>query len=145
MLGHEIAHVEKNHAYQIVRMSILEPALNAEKEKETKEKRAIATAAVTFATGGLGGIFGGLNGAIGGGVAGLAGGLIGSSLIFRDHNTVTEWDDIYENEADEDLAELHAGLTATMCARRRGYMRGCRPRPRAIRASDWALWRRSRA
>ena len=46
MLGHEIAHVEKNHAYQIVRMSVLEPALNAEKEKETKEKRAILTAAV---------------------------------------------------------------------------------------------------
>src|SRR5580700_4092480 len=60
VLGHEISHVEKNHAYTIVRMSVLEPALNAEKEKETKEKRAIATAAVTFATGGLGGIFGGL-------------------------------------------------------------------------------------
>ena len=44
VLGHEIAHVEKNHAYQIVRMSVLEPALNAEKDKETKEKRAIATA-----------------------------------------------------------------------------------------------------
>ncbi len=101
VLGHEIAHVEKNHAYQIVRMSVLEPALNLEKEKETKEKRAIATAAVTFATGGLGGIFGGLNGAVGGGVAGLAGGLLGSSLIFRDHTTVTEWDDIYENDADE--------------------------------------------
>jgi len=101
VLGHEIAHVEKNHAYQIVRMSIVEPALNAEKEKETKEKRAIVTAAVTFATGGLGGVYGGLNGAIGGGIAGLAGGIIGSNLIFRDHNTVTQWDDIYENEADE--------------------------------------------
>jgi len=41
VLGHEIAHVEKNHAYTIVRMSVLEPALNEEKEKETKEKRAI--------------------------------------------------------------------------------------------------------
>ena len=82
-------------------MSVVEPALNAEKEKETKEKRAIVTAAVTFATGGLGGIYGGLNGALGGGIAGLAGGIIGSNLIFRDHNTVTQWDDIYENEADE--------------------------------------------
>jgi len=101
VLGHEISHVEKNHAYTIVRMSVLEPALNAEKEKETKEKRAIVGAAMTFATGGLGGIYGGLNGAILGSVAGLAGGIIGGNLIFRDHNTVTEWADIYENEADE--------------------------------------------
>ena len=101
VLGHEIAHVENSHEYQIVRMGVVEPALNAEKEKETKEKRAIATAAVTFATGGLGGVFGGFNGAITGGLAGLAGGLIGSNLIFRDHDTVTAWDDIYENDADE--------------------------------------------
>jgi hypothetical protein len=102
VLGHEIAHVEKNHAYTIVRMSVLEPALNEEKEKETKEKRAIVGAAVTFATAGLGGIYGGLNGAVGGGIAGLAAGLVGGNLIFRDHNTVTEWADIYENEADEE-------------------------------------------
>ena len=101
VLGHEIAHVEKNHAYTIVRMSVLEPALNEEKEKETKEKRAIVGAAMTFATAGLGGIYGGLNGAIGGGIAGLAAGIVGSNLIFRDHDTVTEWADIYENEADE--------------------------------------------
>jgi predicted Zn-dependent protease len=101
VLGHEIAHVEKNHAYLIVRMSVLEPALNAEKERETKEKRAIVSAVTTFATGGIGGIYGGLNGALIGSVSGLAGGLIGSSLIFRDHNTVTQWSDIYENDADE--------------------------------------------
>src|ERR1039458_9122796 len=101
VLGHEIAHVEKNHAYTIVRMSVLEPALNAEKDKETKEKRAIVGAAMTFATAGLGGIYGGPNGAIGGGIAGLAAGIVGSNLIFRDHDTVTEWADIYENEADE--------------------------------------------
>src|SRR5215469_7928167 len=45
VLGHEIAHVEKNHAYTIVRMGVLEPALNAEKDKETKEKRAVLGAA----------------------------------------------------------------------------------------------------
>ena len=101
VLGHEIAHVEKNHAYMIVRMSVLEPALNAEKDKENKEKRALVTAAVAFATGGIGGLTGGWNGAAIGGLSGLAGGLIGSNLIFRDHNTVTEWDDVYENEADE--------------------------------------------
>jgi hypothetical protein len=101
VLGHEIAHVEKNHAYLIVRMSVVEPALNAEKEKETKEKRAIVTAVTTIATGGIGGIYGGLNGAVIGSLSGLAGGLVGSNLIFRDHNTVTEWGDIYENDADE--------------------------------------------
>jgi hypothetical protein len=101
VLGHEIAHVEKNHMYSIVRMSVVEPALNAEKEKETKEKRAIVGAAVTFATGGIGGIYGGLSGALVGTAAGLVGGIAGSNLIFRDHNTVTQWDDIYENDADE--------------------------------------------
>ena len=35
-------------------------------------------------------------------MAGLAGGIVGSNLIFRDHDTVTEWADIYENEADEE-------------------------------------------
>ena len=105
VLGHEIAHVERNHAYTIVRMQVLEPALNAEKEKETKEKRAVLTAVTTFATGGLGGITNGWNGAVVGGLAGLAGGIVSSNLIFRDHNTVTEWGDVYENEADE--ASLH--------------------------------------
>lgn len=100
VLGHEIAHVEKNHAYQIVRMEVVEPALNADKQKETEKKRAIVGAVTTFATAGLGGFAGGLNGALLGGVAGLAGGIIGSNLIFRDHNTVTEWGDIYENDAD---------------------------------------------
>ena len=109
VLGHEIAHVEKNHAYQIVRMSVLEPALNAEKDKETKEKRAVLGAVTTFATGGLGGVYGGLTGAFAGGLAGLAGGIVSGNLIFRDHNTVTEWADIYENEADEE--SLHYMLS----------------------------------
>ena len=109
VLGHEIAHVEKNHAYQIVRMSVLEPALNEEKEKETKEKRAIVGAAATFATGGLGGVYGGLSGAIGGGIAGLAAGIVGSNLIFRDHNTVTEWVGYLRERSGRRIAALHAG------------------------------------
>jgi len=105
VLGHEIAHVEKNHAYQLVRMSVLEPALNADKQKENQTKRAVLGAVTTFATGGIGGLAGGWNGAAIGALSGLAGGLIAGNLIFRDHNTVTEWGDIYENEADE--ASLH--------------------------------------
>ena len=105
VLGHEIAHVERNHAYDIVRMGVLEPALNEEKEKETQTKRAVLGAVTTFATGGIGGLAGGWNGAAAGALIGLAGGLASGNLIFRDHNTVTEWGDIYENEADE--ASLH--------------------------------------
>ena len=123
VLGHEIAHVENSHEYQMVRMGVIEPALNAEKEKEVKEKRAIATAAVTFATGGLGGIFGGLNGAIGGGIAGLAGGLIGSNLIFRDHDTVTNWDDIYENDADEQSLHYMLGQSYDVREAPKAYVR----------------------
>ncbi len=105
VLGHEIAHVERNHAYQIVRMQIVETALNEEKEKETKEKRAVFGAVTTLATAGIGGIAGGWNGAGAGALIGLAGGILSSNLIIRDHNTVTQWGDIYENEADE--ASLH--------------------------------------
>ena len=105
VLGHEIAHVERNHAYQIVRMQIIETALNEEKEKETKEKRAVFGAVTTLATGGIGGIAGGWNGAAAGALIGLAGGIASSNLLIRDHNTVTQWGDIYENEADE--ASLH--------------------------------------
>jgi hypothetical protein len=101
VLGHEVSHVEKNHAYQIVRNGILEAALNEEKEKETKEKRAVIGAVTTFATGGIGGLTAGWNGAAAGAIIGLAGGIAGSNLLIRDHNTVTEWGDIYENDADE--------------------------------------------
>jgi hypothetical protein len=101
VLGHEVAHVEKNHSYQIVRNGILETALNDEKEKETKEKRAIVGAVTTFATGGLGGFANGWNGAAAGAIIGLAGGIAGGNLLIRDHNTVTQWGDIYENDADE--------------------------------------------
>jgi len=102
VLGHEIAHIEKNHAYMVVRLSILEPALNAEKDKENKEKRSIVGAVATLATGGIGSIAGGLGGGLVGGAVGLTGGIVGGQLLFRDHNTVTEWDDVYENEADEE-------------------------------------------
>jgi Zn-dependent protease with chaperone function len=101
VLGHEVAHVEKNHAYQIVRNGILETALNQDKELANKEKRAVIGAVTTFATGGLGGIAAGWNGAASGAIIGLAGGIAGSNLLIRDHNTVTEWGDIYENDADE--------------------------------------------
>jgi len=54
VLGHEIAHVERNHMYDIVRMSVVEPALNKEKEESNERKKAILTAAVGVASAGIG-------------------------------------------------------------------------------------------
>src|ERR1035438_10762990 len=87
VLGHEIAHVERNHAYAMVRMSVLEPALNAEKEKETQTKRAVLGAVTTFATGGIGGLAGGWNGAAAGAIIGLAGGPVRGQPTLPGPNT----------------------------------------------------------
>jgi tetratricopeptide (TPR) repeat protein len=101
VLGHEIAHIEKNHPYDIIRMSVLEPALNKEKEEAAAKKKALLVTGVTVAAATFGGKFGGANVAIPAGTAALAGSVIAGHFIFRDHTTVTEWSDIYENEADE--------------------------------------------
>lgn len=101
VLAHEIAHVEKNHNYEIVRMSVIEPALNKEKEESASKKRALFSVALSAAGAGLGGLAGGGNGAGLGALIGLGGGAISSHYIFRDHTTVTEWNDLFENEADE--------------------------------------------
>jgi hypothetical protein len=102
VLGHEIAHVEKNHFFEAVRMSVVEDELNKEKEESTERKRAIFTAAVTTATAGVGtGVANGLKGALIGGALGLGSGAFLSKLVFRDHTTVTEWPDVFENDADE--------------------------------------------
>ena len=102
VLGHEIAHVEKNHFYQAVRMSVVEDELNKEKGESTERKRAIFTAAVTTATAGIGGgMANGLKGALIAGAIGLGSGAFLSRLLIRDNTTVTEWPDVYENDADE--------------------------------------------
>jgi Zn-dependent protease with chaperone function len=101
VLGHEIAHIERTHAYDITRMSVLEPALYAEKEKDLEKKKAFFTMATSIAGGAIGGIAKGAGGAIFGAALGYAGSSIASNFLFRDHTTVTEWSDVYENEADE--------------------------------------------
>ena len=101
VLGHEIAHIERTHAYDIVRMSVLEPALNAEKEKDVEKKKALFSMATSLAGAAIGGAAKGVNGALVGAVFGAGGGYIASNFLFRDHTTVTEWSDVYENEADE--------------------------------------------
>ena len=102
VLGHEIAHVERNHFFEATRMRVIEAELNKEKQESTERKRAIFTAAVTAATAGIGsGAANGLKGALIGGALGLASGVFLSKLVFRDRTTVTEWPDVYENDADE--------------------------------------------
>ncbi|HEY1986431.1 MAG TPA: M48 family metalloprotease [Terracidiphilus sp.] len=102
VLGHEIAHVERNHFYEATRMRVIEAELNKEKQESTERKRAIFTAAVTAATAGIGtGAANGLKGALIGGALGLGSGAFLSRIVFRDHTTVTEWPDVFENDADE--------------------------------------------
>ncbi|MFZ2021715.1 MAG: M48 family metalloprotease [Terracidiphilus sp.] len=101
VLGHEIAHIEKNHAYDMVRMSIIEPELNREKEEAAYKKKAMLVAGVTVAAAAVGGKFGGANIAVPAAIGALTGTTIASHFIFRDHTTVTQWSDVYENEADE--------------------------------------------
>ncbi len=101
VLGHEIAHIEKKHAYEVIRMSVLEPALNREKEEAAAKKKAFFVAGVTVAAAAIGGKTGGMNVGALAGMGALAGSVIASNFVFRDHTTSTEWSDAYENEADE--------------------------------------------
>ncbi len=100
VLGHEIAHVEKKHKYEIIRMQVLEPALNAEKQSDAAKKKAIFTAVAGVAGAGLGAAFGGTSGAVSGALLGVGGGLLASHFLIHDRTTFTNWDDVYENEAD---------------------------------------------
>src|SRR5258708_18431707 len=67
VLAHEIAHVEKKHRYEVVRMSVIEPALNKEKEESAAKKRALFSVALSAAGAGIGGLAGGGRGGGGGG------------------------------------------------------------------------------
>lgn len=101
VLAHEVAHVEKNHAYMIIKNRVLEDELNHEREADAAKKRAIFSAIAAGAGAGIGAAAGGGRGALAGAFIGLGGGYIASSLIFRAKTSVTEWPTVYENEADE--------------------------------------------
>jgi Zn-dependent protease with chaperone function len=101
VLGHEIAHVEKNHFYNEIRNQILEQELNKERAKDAEKKRAIFSAVATGIGAGIGGIAGGGRGAVLGAGIGLGGGYVSSLFLFRTKTTNTEWSTLYENEADE--------------------------------------------
>lgn len=101
VLGHEIAHIEKNHYYSEIKNEVLEQSLNEEKEKSAAKRRTIFSAITTGVGAGLGGLFGGGTGAIGGTLIGFRGGVLSSMVLIRSKTTNTEWSAIYENEADE--------------------------------------------
>ncbi len=101
VLGHEIAHVERRHAYNEIKNTILEEEFNAEKGQDVQKKKALFGAALAIGGSAAGGAAGGASGAFYGGLIGGAAGVIGGSLLFRNKFVPTEWSTVYENEADE--------------------------------------------
>jgi Zn-dependent protease with chaperone function len=100
VLGHEIAHVEKNHFYNRIRNEVLEEKLYEEKEK-TSERNQKLFALGSVVAGGLAGhaIGGGGGFAAGAGIAGA--GIFASQFLFRNKMVLTNWSVIEENEADD--------------------------------------------
>jgi Peptidase family M48 len=101
ILGHEIAHVERRHAYNQIRNEILEEEFDREKQADTQKKRAIFGAVTAIGGAAIGGAAGGATGALIGGGIGLVGGAIGGALLFRNKFQPTEWSTVFEDEADE--------------------------------------------
>jgi len=101
VLGHEIAHVERRHAYNEIKNSILEDQFDKEKGADVQKKRAIFGAVAAIGGSAIGGAAGGASGALYGGLIGGAAGVIGGALLFRNKFVPTEWSTLYENEADE--------------------------------------------
>jgi hypothetical protein len=107
VLGHEIAHVERRHAYNTIRNEILEEEFDKEKQADVTKKRTIFGAASIIGGAAAGGAIGGYSGALIGAGLGAAGGIAGG-LLFRNRFQPTEWSTVYEDEADE------AGLKYTL-------------------------------
>ncbi len=101
VLGHEIAHVERRHAYNEIKNTILEEEYDKEKGADVQKKKAIFGAAAAIGGAAIGGAAGGASGAFYGGIIGGAAGVIGGALLFRNKFVPTEWSTVYENEADE--------------------------------------------
>ena len=101
VMGHEIAHVERRHAYNEIRNEILEEEFDREKQADVGKKRAIFGAVAAVGGAAIGGAAGGASGAFLGGGIGALGGVIGGALLFRNKFQPTEWSSVFENEADE--------------------------------------------
>lgn len=101
ILGHEIAHVERQHHYNEIRNSILEEEFAKEKEAESQRKRSMFSALATVAGAGLGAGLGGGQGALMGALGGMAASTIVNHFAFRNKFEPTEWSTEFENEADD--------------------------------------------
>src|SRR5271163_4690301 len=101
ILGHEIAHVERRHAYNEIRNSILEEEFDREKQADVDKKKKIFGAVAAVGGAAIGGAAGGASGALIGGGIGVLGGAIGGALLFRNKFQPTEWSTVFEDEADE--------------------------------------------
>jgi Peptidase family M48 len=100
ILGHEIAHIEKQHQYNAIRNSVVEEKLGEEKEADATKKRAIFTAITTVASAGIGGALGGSQGALTGALIGAGGGLLASQFVIRNRFQPTDWSTVEEDDAD---------------------------------------------
>lgn len=101
VLGHEIAHLENRHSYNALRGAILERELNKEHARSTQKKKNWLTGVAAVAGAIAGGVNSGLSGATGGAILAGFGGELAGALIFRNRFEPTQWDSVYENEADE--------------------------------------------
>ncbi len=100
VLAHEIAHIERNHAYESIRGGILEAELDKEREKSAQKKRAWFGLAAALGGAAIGAAAGDSQGAAIGLLAGTVGGPGGGTLLFRNKFEPTKWDVVAENEAD---------------------------------------------
>jgi uncharacterized protein YueI len=101
VLAHEVAHVERNHAYNEIRNQLLEEELDKEKGESVEKKRALFGIAAAAAGGLAGGLAKGGSGAVVGAVTAGLGGVVASQFIFRNKFQPTEWSNVFEDEADE--------------------------------------------
>ena len=101
ILAHEVAHIERQHAYNRIRNQILEDALYREKEAKSERNKALIGIAGTIGGSLIGGGIGGGRGAVIGGGIGALGGFIAGQLLFNNHMQLTEWNTVEEDEADE--------------------------------------------
>ncbi len=100
ILGHEMAHIERNHYYTKLRNEIVEEEFWKEKEASAQRKRGLFAALATAAGAGIGAAAGGMDAAVWGGLAGAGAGMIAGAAIFRNRFEPTNWETEIENEAD---------------------------------------------
>lgn len=102
VLAHEIAHVERGHSYQLIRNEFLEEEYAEAKQIQSQKKKSILGALGAVAGAAVGGAIRGRSGiATGAGIGAIAGIVGGEIAAARNRVRLTEWDTVYEDEADE--------------------------------------------